>query len=138
MGQQWVGRRVRAMMVPTKRPRARTFAPRVLGWRTNRCQRPMLRNRRLRTQPKNAIVILLGSLNRHMLGAYGGTEVPGAEPRSSSPTEALRFRKHFAGSLPCTARHDILLRSTRLPLEAMGVGRDLGDARSPRPYARPA
>src|SRR6202021_4161904 len=27
-----------------------------------------------RNAPKNAVVILLDSLNRHMLGAYGGTE----------------------------------------------------------------
>ncbi len=58
--------------------------------------------------PKNAIVILLDSLNRHMLGAYGGTEF--ATPHLDAfAARSLRFEKHYAGSLPCIpARHDIL------------------------------
>ena len=61
-----------------------------------------------RTQPKNAIVILLDSLNRHMLGAYGGTEflTPNLDRFAK---RALRFEKHYSGSLPCMpARHDML------------------------------
>jgi len=58
--------------------------------------------------PKNAIVILLDSLNRHMLGAYGGTEfkTPNLDRFAK---RAVRFTNHHSGSLPCMpARHDIL------------------------------
>ena len=59
-------------------------------------------------RPKNAIVILLDSLNRHMLGAYGGREF--ATPNLDSFARcAVRFDRHYSGSLPCIpARHDIL------------------------------
>ncbi len=60
------------------------------------------------TGPKNAVVILLDSLNRHMLGAYGGTEfeTPNLDRLAA---RSLRFDRHYAGSLPCMpARHDIL------------------------------
>jgi arylsulfatase A-like enzyme len=58
--------------------------------------------------PKNAIVILLDSLNRHMLGAYGGREF--ATPNLDRfAARATRFTRHYTGSLPCMpARHDIL------------------------------
>ncbi|HEY6421445.1 MAG TPA: sulfatase-like hydrolase/transferase, partial [Candidatus Binataceae bacterium] len=54
------------------------------------------------------IVILLDSLNRHMLGAYGGREF--ATPNLDAfASRALRFDRHYAGSLPCIpARHDLL------------------------------
>jgi arylsulfatase A-like enzyme len=57
---------------------------------------------------KNAIVVLLDSLNRHMLGSYGGREF--ATPNLDRfAARSLRFTRHFAGSLPCMpARHDIL------------------------------
>ena len=59
-------------------------------------------------RPKNAIVILLDSLNRHMLGAYGGKEF--ATPNLDRlAARSVRFTRHFTGSLPCMpARHDIL------------------------------
>jgi arylsulfatase A-like enzyme len=62
----------------------------------------------LATTPRNAIVILLDSLNRHMLGAYGGAEF--ATPNLDRFAQrALRLERHYAGSLPCMpARHDIL------------------------------
>src|SRR3972149_1289688 len=59
-------------------------------------------------RPRNAIVIMLDSLNRHMLGAYGGGEfqTPNLDRFAA---RSLRFDKHYAGSLPCLpARHDIL------------------------------
>ena len=59
-------------------------------------------------RPKNAIVILLDSLNRHLLGAYGGGEfdTPNIDRFAA---RSLRFDRHYAGSLPCMpARHDIL------------------------------
>jgi arylsulfatase A-like enzyme len=59
-------------------------------------------------RPKNVIVVLLDSLNRHMLGAYGGTEF--ATPNLDRfAARSLRFQGHYTGSLPCMpARHDIL------------------------------
>ncbi len=58
--------------------------------------------------PKNAVVILLDSLNRHMIGAYGGDEF--ATPNLDRfAARARRFEQHYTGSLPCIpARHDIL------------------------------
>src|SRR5271155_4435928 len=58
--------------------------------------------------PKNAIVILLDSLNRHMLGAYGGREFD-TPNLDDFARRAVRFDRHYSGSLPCIpARHDIL------------------------------
>jgi len=58
--------------------------------------------------PKRAIVILLDSLNRHLLGAYGGREFD-TPHLDRFARGALRFETHYAGSLPCIpARHDIL------------------------------
>ncbi|MFA5788213.1 MAG: sulfatase-like hydrolase/transferase, partial [Actinomycetota bacterium] len=50
--------------------------------------------------PRNAIVVLLDSLNRHMLGCYGGTEfnTPNIDRLAR---RSVRFDAHFAGSLPC-------------------------------------
>ena len=59
-------------------------------------------------RPKNAIVVLLDSLNRHMLGAYGGFEFD-TPHLDRFAARSLRFDRHFVGSLPCMpARHDIL------------------------------
>jgi len=58
--------------------------------------------------PRNVIVVLLDSLNRHMLGAYGGKdfETPNIDRFAAG---AVRFANHYTGSLPCMpARHDIL------------------------------
>lgn len=58
---------------------------------------------------QNAVVVLLDSLNRHMLGCYGGGEfdTPNIDRFAR---EATRFDNHFVGSLPCMpARHDILV-----------------------------
>jgi len=57
---------------------------------------------------KNVILILLDSLNRHMLGAYGGAEFP-TPNLDRLAARSLRFTRHYAASLPCIpARHDIL------------------------------
>lgn len=69
-----------------------------------------------RARPKNAVVVLLDSLNRHLLGAYAGTPgVEGGAHEFDTPNldrfaaRAVRFDHHYAGSLPCMpARHDIL------------------------------
>lgn len=58
--------------------------------------------------PRNVVVLLLDSLNRHMLGSYGGTEfqTPNLDRLAA---RSLRFTRHYSGSLPCMpARHDIL------------------------------
>lgn len=60
-------------------------------------------------KPKKVVVVLLDSLNRHMLGCYGGTEfeTPNLDRFAA---RALRFTNHYTGSLPCMpARHDILV-----------------------------
>ena len=60
------------------------------------------------TGPQRAIVILLDSLNRHMIGDYGGTEFETPNINRFAQ-RAVRFERHFTGSLPCMpARHDIL------------------------------
>src|SRR3954466_1519940 len=58
--------------------------------------------------PANAVVVLLDSLNRHLLGAYGSDEF--ATPNLDRfAAGAIRFDRHYTGSLPCIpARHDLL------------------------------
>ena len=62
-------------------------------------------------RPANVVVVLLDSLNRHMLGAYGSTEF--ATPNLDRfAARSSRFTNHVTGSLPCMpARHDILVGS---------------------------
>jgi arylsulfatase A-like enzyme len=55
---------------------------------------------------------LLDSLNRHMLGSYGGTEFDTPHLDAFARERAVRFTSHVTGSLPCMpARHDILCGS---------------------------
>jgi arylsulfatase A-like enzyme len=62
-----------------------------------------------RALPKNAIVVLLDSLNRHLLGCYGGREFETPEIDRLA-ARSLRFLRHYTGSLPCIpARHDLLV-----------------------------
>jgi hypothetical protein len=59
--------------------------------------------------PKNVIVVLLDSLNRHMLGSYGGEEfdTPNLDRLAA---RSARFERHVTGALPCMpARHDLLV-----------------------------
>ncbi len=54
------------------------------------------------------MVILLDSLNRHLLGAYGSREFD-TPNLDAFAARAVRFTKHYSGSLPCMpARHDLL------------------------------
>ena len=48
------------------------------------------------TRPRNAIVVLLDSLNRHMLGGYGGHEfeTPNLDRFAA---RSVRFDRHFVG-----------------------------------------
>jgi arylsulfatase A-like enzyme len=60
------------------------------------------------SRPKNAIVLLFDSLNRHMLGGYGASEfrTPNFDRFAA---RAVKFTNHYTGALPCMpARHDIL------------------------------
>lgn len=59
-------------------------------------------------KPQRAIVLLLDSLNRHMLGCYGGQEF--STPNIDRLAKRSQvFTNHYTGSLPCMpARHDIL------------------------------
>ncbi len=66
----------------------------------------------MNTTPSNLIVVLLDSLNRHMLGCYGGTEFETPNLDRFAATRATRFTRHVTGSLPCMpARHDVLVGS---------------------------
>jgi len=59
--------------------------------------------------PTNLVVVLLDTLNRHHLGAYGGTEFDTPNLDRFAAERATRFDRHVTGSLPCMpARHDIL------------------------------
>ena len=71
-------------------------------------------------RPDNLIVVLLDSLNRHMLGPYGSTEF--ATPSIDAFARgALRFTGHHSGSLPCMpARHDILVGALDFPWRPWG------------------
>ena len=63
-------------------------------------------------RPSNLVVLLLDSLNRHMLGCYGGTEFETPNLDRFARERAVRFTSHVTGSLPCMpARHDILCGS---------------------------
>ncbi len=70
--------------------------------------------------PKNVIVVLLDSLNRHMLGSYGGREF--ATPNLDRfARRAVQFENHFVGSLPCMpARHDVLCGALDFPWKPWG------------------
>jgi arylsulfatase A-like enzyme len=62
--------------------------------------------------PSNVVVLLLDSLNRHMLGCYGGTEFETPNLDRFARERATLFTSHVTGSLPCMpARHDILCGS---------------------------
>ena len=49
--------------------------------------------------PKNAIVVLLDSLNRHMLGSYGGREFD-TPNLDAFAARAVRFERNYAAATP--------------------------------------
>lgn len=54
------------------------------------------------------VFVLFDSLNRHLLGPYGGTRIP-TPNFDRLAQKAATFEKHYAGSLPCMpARRDML------------------------------
>jgi arylsulfatase A-like enzyme len=63
------------------------------------------------TTPRNVVLVMLDSLNRHLIGPYGSTEfdTPNLDRLAA---RAVRFDRHVTGSLPCMpARHDLLTGS---------------------------
>jgi arylsulfatase A-like enzyme len=55
-----------------------------------------------------AVFVLFDSLNRHMLGAYGGTRIP-TPNFDRLARRTMTFDSHYVGSLPCMpARRDML------------------------------
>jgi arylsulfatase A-like enzyme len=60
------------------------------------------------SRPEHVVLVILDSLNRHLLGAYGSSEFD-TPVLDAFAAESLRFTRHYAGSLPCMpARHDML------------------------------
>jgi arylsulfatase A-like enzyme len=70
-------------------------------------------------RPRDVIVVLLDSLNRHLLGSYG-TEF--ATPNLDRlAARSVRFTNHHTGSLPCMpARHDLLVGALDFPWRPWG------------------
>jgi len=55
-----------------------------------------------------AVLVLFDSLNRHMLGSYGGTRIP-TPNFDRLAKHSVSFDQHYVGSLPCMpARRDML------------------------------
>ena len=72
-------------------------------------------------RPDNLVVVLLDSLNRHLLGRLRRRRVRHPGHRRASPRSRLRFTGHHAGSLPCMpARHDILVGALDFPWRPWG------------------
>lgn len=70
--------------------------------------------------PPNVIVVLLDSLNRRLLGAYGSGEfdTPSLDRLAA---RSVVFERHYGGSLPCIpARHDILCGALDFPWRPWG------------------
>ena len=85
--------------------------------------------------PRDVVVVLLDSLNRHLLGCYGGTEfdTPNLDRLAA---RSVRFTNHHTGSLPCMpARHDLLVGALDFPWRPWGsieVWEDAITAPAPR------
>ena len=70
--------------------------------------------------PRDVVVVLLDSLNRHLLGCYGGAEfdTPNLDRLAA---RSVRFTNHRTGSLPCMpARHDLLVGALDFPWRPWG------------------
>lgn len=66
------------------------------------------------------VLVLLDSLNRHMVGAYGGEEFATPNLDRFAAT-SVRFTRHYTGSLPCMpARHDVLCGNLDFPWRPWG------------------
>ena len=63
--------------------------------------------------PRNVVVVLLDSLNRHMLGSYGGTEFETPNLDRFARERAVRFTNHVTGSLPCASGGRLNVQKSR-------------------------
>src|SRR3954454_9163308 len=71
-------------------------------------------------QPRDVVVVLLDSLNRHLLGAYGSGEFETPNLDRLRPRH-VRLTTHPTGSLPCMpARHDLLVGALDFPWKPWG------------------
>ncbi len=71
-------------------------------------------------RPDNLVVVLLDSLNRHLLEAYDSHEFE-TPTLAAFAHQSLRFTRHHVGSLPCMpARHDILVGALDFPWRPWG------------------
>lgn len=71
-------------------------------------------------RPDHVVVVLLDSLNRHLLGAYGSSEFE-TPHLDAFARQSIVFDRHHAGSLPCMpARHDLLVGSLDFPWRPWG------------------
>ena len=70
--------------------------------------------------PRHVVVVLLDSLNRHLLSSYGGSEFT-TPNLSRFAEESVVFDRHHTGSLPCMpARHDLLVGALDFPWRPWG------------------
>ena len=83
--------------------------------------------------PRNVVVVLLDSLNRHMLGSYGGQEFDTPEldrfARARDPVHTAPHR--LAAVHPGPPRHPV--RRARLPVATVGIDRGVGGLDRPPP-----
>lgn len=68
----------------------------------------------------HVIVVILDSLNRHLLGSFGGSEFT-TPHLDRFAAQAISFDRHHTGSLPCLpARHDLLVGALDFPWRPWG------------------
>ncbi len=69
------------------------------------------------------VFVLFNSLNRHLLGAYGGRRIP-TPNFDRLAARGLTFDRHYVGSLPCMpARRDMLTGRLYFPASQLGTAR---------------
>jgi arylsulfatase A-like enzyme len=70
--------------------------------------------------PRDVVVVVLDSLNRHMIGPYGAREVD-TPTLDRLAARSVRFTNHHTGSLPCVpARHDLFVGALDFPWRPWG------------------
>ena len=77
------------------------------------------------SRPPNVVVVLLDSLNRHMLGATG-QRVRDAEPGPAAPGRLVRFDRHFTAPCPACRPGTTSCAGRSISSGAVGVGGALG------------
>ncbi len=67
-----------------------------------------------------AVFVLFNSLNRHLLGPYGGARVP-TPNFDRLAKKCVTFDKHYVGSLPCCRRDATSFRPAQLSASQLGA-----------------